>query len=247
MRRAQPPAIQHPRPTCPFLIVFSLENRANAVFFNQPLIVLLSLTNMIRERGTCMKTLLSGLLLLALVLKGDVMANELATFAGGCFWCMEPPFQQLEGVLDVQSGYTGGHVDNPDYGDVCSGETGHYEAVEISYDPERISYERLLEVFWQNIDPTDSIGQFADKGSQYLSAVFYHDDAQRQAAEASRQALDKSGTFDKPVVTRILPASRFWPAEDYHQDFYMKEPDHYNRYKTGSGRAGFLKRIWSKD
>jgi len=169
-----------------------------------------------------------------------------AVFAGGCFWCMEPPFAALPGVKSVEAGYTGGHVRNPSYEEVCGGRTGHYEAVRIVFDPDSVSYERLLEVFWRNIDPTDSIGQFADHGDQYRTAVFVFDEAQRAAAEKSRAALAASGVFDKPVVTRILPAAEFWPAEDHHQDYWLKQPGRYNAYKVGSGRAGFLKKTWGE-
>lgn len=193
-----------------------------------------------------MRLLLMILGLVALTSGGQTMeaSSRLATFAGGCFWCMEPPFQQLEGVLDVSSGYTGGHVEAPTYHEVCDGTTGHYEAVQIRFDPDKVSYQQLLEVFWRNIDPTDEIGQFVDKGPQYRTAVFYHDEAQREAALASREALAASGVFDKPIKTQVLPAATFWPAEDYHQDYYLKQPGHYERYKYGSGRAGFLKRMW---
>lgn len=170
---------------------------------------------------------------------------EVATFAGGCFWCMEPPFENLApGVTDVVSGYTGGRTRNPTYEEVSTGSTGHIEAVRVTYDPARVSYEKLLEAFWRNIDPTDEHGQFADKGTQYHTAIFYHDEAQRKAAEESKKALAALKKFDRPIVTRILPASDFYPAEDYHQDYHKKNPLHYNRYKTGSGRAGFLKRMW---
>ena len=172
--------------------------------------------------------------------------QALATFAGGCFWCMEPPFEKLEGVVSVTSGYTGGHVPNPSYQEVCEGGTGHLEAVQILYDTTRIGYDRLLEVFWQNIDPTDAWGQFADHGSQYHTAVFYHTPAQRGAAEASKAAQAASGVFERPIVTTIRDAAPFYPAEDYHQDYHLKQPERYQNYKDGSGRAGFLKRVWGK-
>jgi peptide methionine sulfoxide reductase msrA/msrB len=167
-----------------------------------------------------------------------------ATFAGGCFWCMEPPFEELQGVADVITGYTGGDVENPSYEQVCSGTTGHYEAVQIKYDPAAISYEKLLDVFWRHIDPTDDGGQFADRGLQYQTAVFYHDDAQKKAAEASKTALDNSGRFDKPVATKILPYSVFYPAEDYHQDYYKKSSTRYYLYKKASGREDYLEELW---
>lgn len=170
--------------------------------------------------------------------------TQTATFAGGCFWCMEAPFEPLGGVVSVTSGYTGGAKPDPTYEEVCSGTTGHAESVQIVYDPSTISYEQLLEVFWRNIDPTTPNQQFADKGTQYRSAIFYHDDKQQRAAEASKQRLAKSGKFTLPLVTEITPASTFYPAEDYHQDYYKKNPLRYHAYKIGSGRAGYLKRAW---
>jgi methionine-S-sulfoxide reductase len=169
---------------------------------------------------------------------------EKATFAGGCFWCMEPPFEKLEGVRSVTSGYTGGTVNNPTYQQVSSGATGHAEAVEIVYDPAKVSYERLLDVFWMNVDPTDPQGQFADKGSQYRTAIFYHSEEQKRLAEESKARLAQSGKFDKPLVTAIAPAGAFYPAEDYHQDYYKKNTVHYKLYRLGSGRETFLKRTW---
>ena len=170
--------------------------------------------------------------------------NKVAIFGGGCFWCMEPPFENTEGVVDVIAGYTGGHTDNPTYEQISSGSTGHYEAVQVTYDPGKVSYEELLDVFWRQVDPTDSGGQFADRGTQYYSAIFYLDDEQRQRAEASKIRLDESGIFDKPVVTAILAAEPFYKAEEYHQDYAQKNILHYSRYKTGSGRDGFLKKTW---
>ena len=165
-----------------------------------------------------------------------------ATFAGGCFWCMVQPFAKLPGVQEVVAGYTGGHVERPTYEQVCSGRTGHYEAVQIVYDPAIVSYEKLLDTFWAQIDPTDPSGQFADKGSQYKTAIFYHDEAQKETAEESKAALDKSGRFGRPVATQLLPAVTFYPAEEYHQDYYKKNPEHYHRYKAGSGREAFIKK-----
>ncbi|GAB4338601.1 MAG: peptide-methionine (R)-S-oxide reductase MsrB [Desulfobulbaceae bacterium] len=167
-----------------------------------------------------------------------------AVFAGGCFWCMEPPFENTEGVVDVIAGYTGGKTENPTYEQVSSGTTGHYEAVQVTYDPDRVSYEELLEVFWRQIDPTDDGGQFADRGTQYFTAIFYLDEEQRRLAEESRKRLEESGIFDKPVVTAILPAAPFYRAEEYHQDYARKNVLHYSLYKKGSGRAGFLKKTW---
>ncbi len=177
----------------------------------------------------------------------EINATGTATFAGGCFWCMEPPFEKLEGVGAVVSGYTGGEKENPSYEQVSSGATGHREAVQVTYDPAKISYATLLDVFWRSIDPTDAGGQFADRGSQYKTGIFYHDDEQKSLAEKSRQALEQSGTFDKPIVVEILPAGPFYAAEMYHQDYYKKNPTHYNRYKVGSGRKGFLESVWSDE
>ena len=171
----------------------------------------------------------------------------LATFAGGCFWCMEPPFEKLEGVSAVISGYTAGHVENPTYQAVCSGSTGHSEAIQIHYDPALVSYGDLLEVFWRQIDPTDPGGQFVDRGTQYRTEIYYHDEEQRVAAEASKKALDASGRFDDPIVTPITPASRFYEAEEDHQDYYKKKPDHYKRYRNGSGRDRFIDDAWGDE
>jgi peptide methionine sulfoxide reductase msrA/msrB len=170
-----------------------------------------------------------------------------ATFAGGCFWCMEPPFEALRGVVDVVSGYSGGSMRNPSYQDVTSGKSGHLEVVQVTYDPQKVSYETLLKVFWQNIDPTDKNGQFADRGSQYQTAILYHTDQQRQAAEKSLSDLDASGKFKKSIATQIIRYDEFWPAEDYHQDYYQKNSIRYNRYKVGSGRDAYLKRTWKAE
>ncbi|MGY4105096.1 peptide-methionine (S)-S-oxide reductase MsrA [Ignavigranum ruoffiae] len=162
--------------------------------------------------------------------------EEKAIFAGGCFWCMVHPFDQWDGVISVVSGYTGGHTENPTYRQVCSGETGHTEAVEITYDPSKISYEKLLEIYWQVSDPTDAGGQFVDRGDSYRPVIFYTTPEQKQLAEASKKALSQSGRYDQPIITPIEPAGPFYPAEDYHQDFYKKDPVHYQRYRSGSGR-----------
>jgi len=169
---------------------------------------------------------------------------EKATFAGGCFWCMQHPFDALEGVVSTTVGYTGGHVPNPAYAQVSSGGTGHVEAIQVTFDPERIRYSRLLDVFWRQIDPTDAGGQFADRGDQYRSVIFYHSEAQRREAEASKTALARSGRFSAPIVTEILPAGTFYPAEEYHQHYYRKNPIRYRFYRYGSGRDAFLRRIW---
>ncbi|TDQ40485.1 peptide-methionine (S)-S-oxide reductase MsrA [Aureibacillus halotolerans] len=169
---------------------------------------------------------------------------EQATFAGGCFWCMVKPFDQEPGIETVLSGYTGGHTEHPTYEEVCSNQTGHFEAVQITFDPEVMSYEKLLDYFWQQIDPTDAGGQFHDRGSSYETAIFYHSDAQKHLAEASKEALETSGKFSKPIVTKILPAKPFYLAEEHHQDYYKKNPGHYERYSKGSGRADFIQRNW---
>lgn len=170
--------------------------------------------------------------------------HELATFAGGCFWCMVKPFDEQPGIIRVVSGYTGGHKENPTYREVCAGTTGHFEAVQITHDPAVFPYSRLLELFWQQIDPTDPGGQFADRGESYRTAIFYHTEEQRQQAEASKQALEQSGRFDKPIATLILPAGPFYAAEEYHQDYHKKNPAHYQRYRAGSGREAFIKTHW---
>ncbi len=167
-----------------------------------------------------------------------------ATFAGGCFWCMEPPFEQLSGVVSVTSGYTGGQKVNPTYQEVSSGGTGHAEAVEIVYNPAKISYSRLLDIFWRNIDPLDAAGQFCDKGQPYRSAIFYHDDEQKRLAEVSKRALTQSGRFKKPVVTTIVPATTFYPAEDYHQHYSQKNPLRYKYYRYSCGRDQRLEELW---
>jgi len=172
---------------------------------------------------------------------------EKATFAGGCFWCMEHPFEKLDGVKSAVSGYTGGSEVNPSYSEVSSGKTGHVEAVEIVYDPAVVGYAELLEVFWRQINPTDDGGQFGDRGSQYRTGIFTHNDEQQRLAEESRKAMDSSGRFDGPIVTEILPAMPFYVAEDYHQDFYKKNPDHYKRYRQGCGRDERLEQLWGDD
>jgi len=171
---------------------------------------------------------------------------ETATFAGGCFWCMETPFEELDGVVDVVSGYTGGKKEKPSYEEVSRGGTGHVEAVRITYDPEKITYSKLLDIFWKQIDPTDPAGQFVDKGSQYRTVIFYHTDEQKRRAEASKEALQKSGLFEKPIVTEIREASTFYEAEDYHQDYHKKNPLGYKSYRNNSGRDQFLTKTWGK-
>lgn len=176
-----------------------------------------------------------------------VVKKEKAIFAGGCFWCMEAPFEKLPGVISVISGYTGGALENPAYAEVSSGGTGHAEAVEITFDPDKISYEKLLEVFWMNIDPTAVDRQFVDAGHQYRAAVFYLDAEQKRLAEESREKLQQSGRFKKPIVTEITPAAQFYPAEEYHQGYYKKNPLRYQSYRNASGRDQILESIWGKD
>jgi peptide methionine sulfoxide reductase msrA/msrB len=170
---------------------------------------------------------------------------EKATFAGGCFWCMTPPFERLEGVKKVASGYTGGWKKNPTYEEVSSGKTGHLEAVQVTYDPSKITYEKLLDVFWKQIDPTDASGQFVDRGPQYRTAIFYHTPQQKAVAERFKEELRISGRFGKPIVTEILPAAEFYPAEEYHQDYEKKNPERYEFYRSHSGRDEFLERAWA--
>ena len=167
-----------------------------------------------------------------------------ATFAGGCFWCVESDFEKVDGVVEAISGYTGGHTENPTYQEVTTGRTGHAEALQVIYDPEKISYKELLDVFWRHIDPTDAGGQFVDRGSSYLSAIFYRDDEQKRLSEESKQELEASGRFDKPIATEIVKLDKFYKAEDYHQDYYKKSAMRYKLYRYGSGRDQFLKKAW---
>ncbi|MBB5173683.1 peptide-methionine (S)-S-oxide reductase MsrA [Texcoconibacillus texcoconensis] len=169
---------------------------------------------------------------------------EYATFAGGCFWCMVKPFDELPGIIEVASGYTGGHVDNPSYEQVKTGETGHLEAVQITYDPNLFSYQRLLDLYWPQIDPTDDGGQFFDRGSQYCTAIFYHNEEQRILAERSKEQIEQNGRFKAPIVTKILPAATFYPAEEKHQKFYQKNPQAYKEERKVSGRDDFISTFW---
>ncbi|MCB1192298.1 MAG: peptide-methionine (S)-S-oxide reductase MsrA [Leptospiraceae bacterium] len=169
-----------------------------------------------------------------------------ATFSGGCFWCMEAPFEKIDGVIKVISGYTGGLAPNPSYEQVSSGKTGHLESVQVFYNPAKVSYEKLLYIFWRNIDPTDDGGQFVDRGEQYSTAIFYHDEEQKLIAEKSKIELGKKKIFDKAIVTPIRKAMVFYPAEDYHQDYYKKNPIRYNYYRYRSGRDQFLEKVWKK-
>ena len=194
-------------------------------------------------------TLLLGCSNEGLEMKEDIkLDSELvtakATFAGGCFWCMEAAFEDSDGVIDVVSGYSGGAEENPTYKQVLTGTTGHKEVVQITYDPSKVKYEELLEHFWKQIDPTDAGGQFSDRGSQYETAIFYHDEDQRIKAEKSKADLEKSGNFQKPIVTKILPFASFHKAEEYHQDYSKKRTLQYKLYEKGSGRAKFKEEMW---
>ncbi|HXO20791.1 MAG TPA: peptide-methionine (S)-S-oxide reductase MsrA [Thermoanaerobaculia bacterium] len=207
--------------------------------------------------------LVAGLLLAGSMLRADgakarAAANStaapapasglaVATFAGGCFWCMEHPFDELPGVVSVTSGYTGGQKKGPTYEEVSAGGTGHAESVQIVYDPKKIGYAKLLQVYWHNIDPTSPDRQFCDAGHQYRSAIFYHDEEQRRLAEESKQAIAQSGRLKAPIVTEIVAASTFYPAEDYHQHYYRKNPIRYRFYRTSCGRDARLEELWGKD
>jgi len=172
--------------------------------------------------------------------------QAVATFAGGCFWCMEPPFDELPGVISTTAGYTGGQTKNPTYEQVSAGITGHAESVEVLFDPAKITYARLLEVFWKNIDPLTANRQFCDSGTQYRSGIYYHSEEQKRLAEASKKALEDSGRFKQPIVTEIVAATPFYRAEEYHQDYYRKNPIRFKYYKYGCGRAKRLEELWGK-
>lgn len=176
----------------------------------------------------------------------DLSSANLATFAGGCFWCVESRFAKLPGVVSVTSGYTGGAAATATYDQVSEGDTGHYEAIQINFDPGQTSYEKLLDTFLKEIDPTDARGQFADRGDQYKPAIFYHTPEQKTIAEKILKALDESKVFNKPIVVEVLAAEKFYPAEDYHQDYYKKNPQHYANYRSGSGREPFVQKTWGK-
>jgi peptide methionine sulfoxide reductase msrA/msrB len=172
---------------------------------------------------------------------------ETATFAGGCFWCIESDFEKYIGVIEAVSGYTGGHKGDPSYEDVVSGLSGHFEAVQVRFDPQVISYAKLLDIFWRHVDPTDPGGQFVDRGSQYRTAIFFHNEEQRTQAEASMRALVQSGRFKKPIATKIMPLEKFYAAEHGHQEYYKKNPLRYKFYRANSGRDQFLKKVWPND
>jgi len=188
------------------------------------------------------RAIIAGLLCLAFAGAADAQELAKATFAGGCFWCMEPPFDKLAGVVSTTSGYTGGRTANPTYEQVSAGRTGHTEAVEVVYDPRKVTYAQLLEVFWRNIDPLTANAQFCDAGSQYRAGIFTHDETQRRMAEESKRAVAQR--LQKPVVTEVVAAAKFWPAEEYHQDYYKKNPVRYQFYRAGCGRDQRLEAIW---
>jgi methionine-S-sulfoxide reductase len=174
-------------------------------------------------------------------------ANRTAIFAGGCFWCMQPPFDHAKGVVKTVVGYTGGSEKDATYDKVSAHKTQHRESIEVTYDPAQISYDQLLDIFWRNINPTQANGQFQDIGLSYQAAIYYSNDEEKKLAEASKEKLGKSGKFDKPIVTEILPAAKFYPAEEYHQKYYLKNPADYEAYHAGSGRVAFMEKIWGKE
>ena len=178
-------------------------------------------------------------------MKNNTEKTASAVFAGGCFWCTESDFEKVDGVIDAISGYTGGHVKNPTYEEVSAGGTGHMESVKVIYDPSKVTYVQLLEYFWQHVDPTDPGGEFVDRGNQYRSAIFYANETQKRLAEETKARLAASGVFKKPIVTLILPLGPFYPAEEYHQNFYKKNPIRYHYYRYNSGRDQFLKKVWA--
>ena len=187
---------------------------------------------------------LGGLMVLSV--RASAPALKRAVFAGGCFWCMQPSFDRVAGVVSTAVGYTGGEKPSPSYEEVSSGRTGHVEAIEVVYDPAKVSYLQLLAVFWKSIDPTDPGGQFADQGSQYKTAVFYADEDERRMAQESKDKLAASGKFKEPLMTQVLAVKPFYPAEEYHQHYYLKNVLHYKMYKKGSGREDFITRTWGK-
>lgn len=194
-------------------------------------------------RGFGAAWLALGLVLLGAPVLGEEKLAK-ATLAGGCFWCMEPAFDAVPGVVATTVGYTGGHTKSPTYQEVSSGSTGHAEAIEVTYDPAKVDYRQLLDVFWHNVDPTDGDGQFCDRGDQYRSAIFYHDDEQRRLAEQSKKELEDGKRLPGPIVTQIVPAKEFYPAEPYHQDYYRKNPLRYRYYRSGCGRDHRLAEVW---
>lgn len=192
--------------------------------------------------------LLASVALLAIASRANAQTptavTQRAIFAGGCFWCMQPPFDHADGVISTLVGYAGGREESPTYKQVSAGETSHRESIEVTYDPAKISYEKLLEIFWHNTNPVQADGQFNDRGDQYTTAIFYTTDEQKTAAELSKKRLGASGKFKKPIATSILPAGKFWPAEEYHQKYYIKNSLPYRFYRFASGRDGYLKATW---
>jgi peptide methionine sulfoxide reductase msrA/msrB len=226
--------------------VISLMTRTKLIIFHLLLIALLTIL------------LTNSLTITAMAIKKDETntpekldiidyktENSIATFAGGCFWCSEYTFERVEGVIEAISGYTGGHIENPIYQQVCTGQTGHYEAVQVHYNSADTTYEELLDAYWRHINPTDTNGQFADRGSQYRTAIFYHNEEQKRIAQESKKELDESGKFNDPIVTEILPFDKFYPAEEYHQDYYKKQPERFNNYKILSGREKYIQETWN--
>ena len=197
-----------------------------------------------------MKRILAAILTVGLIMNANFAQDkklEKAVFAGGCFWCMQKPFDDMKGVIKTVVGYTGGKTKNPTYEDVSTGTTGHFESIEVTFDPEVVTYQQLLNVFWRHIDPTNPQGQFADKGSQYHTAIFYQDEQQQKFAQSSKEALENSHKFNKKIATQILPAKEFYPGEEYHQKYYLKSAARYNAYAQGSGREQFIDKNWPKD
>lgn len=179
-------------------------------------------------------------------MSASALAEEIATFGGGCFWCIEAAYDEKPGVISAVSGYMGGDVKNPTYEQIGTGKTGHREVVQVTFDTSKTSYEKLLNIYWENIDPTQPDGQFADRGPQYRTAIFYHSEEQKDAALKSKKDLEDSKKFDKPILVEILPAKEFYIAEKYHQNYHKENAAHYEQYKVGSGRAGFIKKVWGK-
>ncbi len=212
----------------------------------------LSMREALKILLSLMALLIGGTMLPTIAAQPDAAAGAnvptaIATFAGGCFWCMEPPYDKLDGVISTTSGYIGGHKENPTYKEVSAGDTGHTEAVQVVYDPTKVSYTRLLAVFWPNVDPTTPDRQFCDRGSQYRTGIFYHDEEQMRLANASKESLKETKPFVAPIVTEIAAAGKFYPAEEYHQDYYLKNPLRYKFYRFNCGRDQRLKELWGEN
>jgi peptide methionine sulfoxide reductase msrA/msrB len=232
---------------------FSLENKEQRLNLSSGLEEVISVRNIILIAITLLLIVVGSQNVISVQqeVKKEMFKDDstlkVATFAGGCFWCTESDFEKLPGVVKVISGYTGGQKENPSYEEVSSGSTGHVEAVQVYYDPSKLTYTELLDTFWKHIDPTDSGGQFVDRGSQYRSVIFYHDEEQKKLAEKSKQDLGKSGKFDKPIATEIIKFTQFYEAEEYHQDYYKNNPLRYKYYRFGSGRDQYIKKVWGSD